>query len=115
MKRVMTLNQKQIRNPAGEDTFSLAPDEAGTVAGGRTYRLDSSEKNKEIFNRLKNICNVKHINAHQALFGFYFGCDLKSIPLISARNVSRLKEVIDNCNTILDKQDIEYLLKERFH
>ena len=74
-----------------------------------------SEKNKEIFNRLKNICNVKHINAHQALFGFYFGCDLKSIPLISARNVSRLKEVIDNCNTILDKQDIEYLLKERFH
>ena len=46
MKRVMTLNQKQIRNPAGEDTFSLAPDEAGTVAGGRTYRLDSSEKTK---------------------------------------------------------------------
>ena len=38
---------KQIRNPAGEDTFSLAPDEAGTVAGGRTYRLDSSEKNKD--------------------------------------------------------------------
>lgn len=47
MKRVMTLNQKQIRNPAGEDTFSLAPDEAGTVAGGRTCRLDSSEKNKD--------------------------------------------------------------------
>ena len=46
MKRVMTLNQKQIRNPAGEDTFSLAPDEAGTVTGGRTYRLDSSEKTK---------------------------------------------------------------------
>ena len=82
---------------------------------GDSVPTDSSEKNKEIFNRLKNSCNVKHINAHQALFGFYFGCDLKSIPLISARNVSRLKEVIDNCNTILDKQDIEYLLKERFH
>ena len=47
MKRVMTLNQKQIRSPAGEDTFSLAPDEAGTVTGGRTYHLGSSAKNKD--------------------------------------------------------------------
>lgn len=75
---------------------------------------DASEKNREIFKRLRNICDQQHINAHQALYGFYFGCDVKTVPLISAKNVSRLKEAIENCNTVLDKQEIEYLLKERF-
>lgn len=90
----------------------------GAQAYGFFYGNDipagTSEKNRELFRRLKNICNKKLINAHQALYGFYFGCDIKNIPLISAKSVSRLKEAVDNCNIVLDKQEIEYLLCERF-
>lgn len=82
---------------------------------GNSIPGDASETNREIFRRLKHICDEKHINAHQALYGFYFGCDVKTIPLISAKNTSRLKEAMDNCNIVLDKQDIDYLLEERFH
>lgn len=81
---------------------------------GNDISASTSEKNRELFRRLKNICDKKQINAHQALFGFYFGCDIKNIPLISAKSVSRLKEVIDNCDIVLDKQEMEYLLQERF-
>lgn len=91
----------------------------GAQAYGFFYRNavpgDTSEKNQEIFRRFKKICDKRQINTHQALYGFYFGCGVNIIPLISAKSVSRLKEAINNCNIILDKEDIEYLLKERFH
>lgn len=76
--------------------------------------LNESEKNREIFRKLKEIALQKQINMHQALFGFYFGCDIKNIPIISAKSISRLKAVIDNCNVILDSKEVEYLLESRF-
>ena len=50
----------------------------------------------------------------QALFGFYFGCDIKNIPIISAKSISRLKEVTENCDIILDSEEVKYLLQARF-
>lgn len=81
---------------------------------GDQFPEDDSEKNQELFQRLKKICDRKQINAHQALYGFYFGCDVKTIPLISAKNTARLQEAMENCDTILDKAEIRYLLERRF-
>lgn len=73
-----------------------------------------SVKNKEIFNILKEISLKNKINMHQALLGFYFGCDIKNIPIISAKSISRLREVIENCNVVLDSIDVKNLLKTKF-
>ena len=74
----------------------------------------ASEKNRKLFEELRNICKERGINTHQALYGFYFGCGIPNIPLVSAKNVSRLKEVMDNCDVTLEKEDVEKLLEIRF-
>ena len=74
-----------------------------------------SEQNREMAMRLKEICDKKQINAHQALFGFHFGCDVKNIPIISAKTMSRLYEVLDNCDVILEPDEVQYLLEKRFN
>lgn len=75
---------------------------------------DVSQTNREIVGRLKEICSKRQINSHQALFGFFFGCDIKNIPIISAKSVSRLYEVIDNCDIVLEPEEVNYLLQKRF-
>ena len=81
---------------------------------GESVPENASDKNREIFMRLKSICDKRHIDAHNALFGFYFGCDINCIPLVSAKNVSRLKEAAESCNTVLTPEDVKYLFEARF-
>jgi aryl-alcohol dehydrogenase-like predicted oxidoreductase len=90
----------------------------GSQAYGFFYNecktVNALDKNCEIFRRLKEISLQKRINMQQALFGFYFGCDIKNIPIISAKSISRLKEVTENCDIILDPEEVKYLLQARF-
>ena len=75
----------------------------------------TSEESRRIYKMLKEICANKGINAQQALFGFYFGCDIKNIPIVTTANIDRLKSIIENCNVVLDKTDVEKLLAERLN
>lgn len=75
----------------------------------------ATEKNIALYNKLRSISQEKGINVAKALFGFYFGCDITNIPLFSAKNLSRLYEVIDNLDYVMEKNEVEQLLKLRFN
>ncbi len=73
---------------------------------------DASETaiNKYILRQFYRVCEENEINANQALFGFYFGCDIKNVPIISTKNLEHLKETLNNCNVVLDKKTVKELL-----
>ena len=87
-------------------------------AYGFFYRPDgekgASPENAEILRRFRCICAEKGLNAQQALFGFYAGCGLREIPIVSTLNPDHLREILENADKTLDPASVRSLLEVRF-
>lgn len=87
-------------------------------AYGFFYEKDAqpgeTERNKRILETFRSICSDTGLNAHQTLFGFYFGCGLRNFPIVSASSVEHLREILTDSDTVLDEQSVKRLLAVRF-
>ncbi len=87
-------------------------------AYGFFYRLDAengaSPENVEILRRFMKICSERGLTAGECLFGFYAGCGIRNIPIVSTLNPEHLRDIIDNSGKTLDARDVRYLLEARF-
>ncbi|MFQ9149926.1 MAG: aldo/keto reductase [Eubacteriales bacterium] len=87
-------------------------------AYGFFYRPDAengaSAENVEILRRFRKICSERGLTAGECLFGFYAGCGIREIPIVSTMNPEHLRDIIDNSGKTLDVEDVKYLLEARF-
>lgn len=87
-------------------------------AYGFFYRPDAergaSPENREILRRFRNICTERGLDATECLFGFYAGCGIRNIPVVSTTKPEHLREIIENSGSTLDADDVRYLLEARF-
>ena len=87
-------------------------------AYGFFYRPDAengaSPENVEILRRFRKICSEHGLTAGECLFGFYAGCGIRNIPIVSTLNPEHLRDIIDNSGKTLDARDVRYLLEARF-
>lgn len=87
-------------------------------AYGFFYRPDAengaSPENREILRRFRNICTEHGLDATECLFGFYAGCGIHNIPVVSTMKPEHLREIIENSGRTLDADDVRYLLEARF-
>ena len=87
-------------------------------AYGFFYRPDSengaSPENVGILRRFRKICSERGLTAGECLFGFYAGCGIRNIPIVSTLNPEHLRDIIDNSGKTLDARDVRCLLEARF-
>ena len=87
-------------------------------AYGFFYEKDAqpgeTERNKRILETFRSICSDTGLNARQALFGFYFGCGLRNVPIVSTSNIEHLREILSDADMVLDRRSVKSLLAARF-
>ena len=87
-------------------------------AYGFFYRPDAengaSAENSEILRRFRKICSERGLTAGECLFGFYAGCGIREIPIVSTMNPDHLRDLIDKSYKTHDVEDVKYLLEARF-
>ena len=87
-------------------------------ATGFFYKPDSengdSPENAEILRRFRKVCSDSGLTAQACLFGFYAGCGIRAVPIVSTRNPKHLREIIENTGKTLDSAAVRYLLEARF-
>ena len=76
--------------------------------------MDGTQANKDTVRRLREICDARGLNVYQGLFGTYFGCGLKTFPIVSTSKAEHLLDVINNCDVTLDTADARYIFGERY-